>query len=331
MKKTLARAIVVALVFTMGLTHTVSARGVAPKISNVCINRTTGVLRSLRTSPLKACENYEVKVRANKVCVNKVSGKLRHLASNVKQLCRSGEVKLIWNQSIAAIRASVANASPLTSPVASPIGSTPSAGSTTKTTVAPNAPTRTFAYKIGDVGPGGGLIFFVDALSQFDGFTYLEAAPEDVSIAAWSNNTVGCFDNFNVATSCQAGSIYEASQAASLRINAAKIGQGSLNTTLIKTRMSSGTPVDSAAFAAGVADAYVYGTTSDWFLPSINELGLMYANLKAKGLGNFQDISYWSSTEFGVNSAWYIYFPLGHYTDITKTFRFAVRPIRSFG
>jgi len=331
MKKTLARAFVVALVFTMGLTHTVSARGVAPKINNVCINRTTGILRSLRTSQLKSCEFNEVKVRANKVCVNKVSGKLRHLASNVKQVCRIGEVKLIWNQSIAAIRASVANASPLTSPATSLNGSTPSAGSTTQTTVVANPPTRTFAYKVGDVGPGGGLIFFVDALSQFDGFTYLEAAPVDISTVAWANNTVGCFDNFNVATLCREASVYEASQAASLRINAATIGQGSVNTTLIKTRMASGTPVDSSAFAAGLADAYVYGTTSDWYLPSINELGQMYSNLKVKGLGSFQNTYYWSSTEFGTGSAWFILFDGGNFSNTAKSFPFSVRPIRSFG
>ena len=337
MKKTLARAFAVTLVFTMGLTHAVSATGVAPVINNVCINRTTGILRTLRTSPLKSCEFNEVKVRANKVCVNKVSGRLRHLASNVKQVCRQGEIKLIWNPSIAAIRASVTNASPLTSPATSPIGSTtspigstPSAGSTTQTTVVANPPTRTFAYKVGDVGPGGGLIF-VDALSQFDGFTYLEAAPVDLPAAAWATNSVGCFDGTDAATSCLDASVYQVSQANSSRINAAKIGQGSVNTALIRTRLLAGGPVDNTTFAAGLADAYVYGAVTDWYLPSINELGLMHANLKAKGLGNFQDISYWSSTEFGTNSAWYIYFPLGHYTEITKSFRFAVRPIRSFG
>ena len=327
MSKTLLRAIVLVLISTFGFTQTVSASSNVPVINNVCINRTTGILRSLRTTPVKACETNEVKVRANKVCVNKSSGKLRHLATNVRQICRRGEIKLVWNQSIAAFVRTSAPASPITSPTQS----TTSAGLLTQTNVATTIAARTFPYKVGDVGPGGGLIFFVDTLSQFDGFTYLEAAPTDISATAWASSTAGCFDSSNAATSCLVGSIYTATQADSSRIDAAKIGQGSSNTALIKTRNSSGSLVDTAGFASGTADAYVYGTTSDWYLPSINELGLMHTNLKARGLGNFQDTYYWSSTEFGSSSAWYILFGPGYFNNISKSFSFLTRPIRSFG
>ena len=44
-------------------------------------------------------------------------------------------------------------------------------------------------YKIGDRGPGGGFIFFVDLYDQYPGFTYLEAAPNDIAAVAWCNNT----------------------------------------------------------------------------------------------------------------------------------------------
>ena len=327
MSKTLLRAIVLVLISTFGFTQTVSAKSNVPVINNVCINRTTGILRSLRTTPVKACGINEVKVRANKVCVNKSSGKLRHLATNVRQVCRRGEIKLVWNQSIAAFVTTAIPASPITTP---PQSTTP-AGSLTPTNVATTIAARTFPYKVGDVGPGGGLIFFVDTLSQFDGFTYLEAAPTDISATAWASSTAGCFDSSNAATSCLVGSVYTASQADSSRIDAAKIGQGSSNTALIKTRNSSGSFVDTTGFAAGSADAYVYGTTSDWYLPSINELGLMHSNLKARGLGNFQDTYYWSSTEFGSSSAWYILFGPGYFNNISKSFSFLIRPIRSFG
>ena len=336
MSKALTRAILLALALSLGCTQTVSASGLAPvinpvinpAINNVCINQSTGVLRSLRTSPIKACATNEVRVRANKVCVNKLSGKLRHLATNAKQICRRGEVKLVWNQSIAAYVTTVANAPTPTSRLTTPLLTATSPGASTPANVA----TRTFAYKVGDVGPGGGLIFFVDVQSQFDGFTYLEAAPVDLPKTAWANTSVGCFGSFNISTSCLDASIYQESQADSSRISAAKIGQGSVNTALIRTRISSGVPIDNTGFAAGIADAYVYGPTTDWYLPSINELGLMHTNLKAKGLGNFQDTYYWSSTEFGTGLAWYILFGPGNFSNTEKSSSFlTVRPIRSFG
>ena len=45
------------------------------------------------------------------------------------------------------------------------------------------------AHKIGSNGPGGGFIFFVDLYDQYPGFTYLEAAPNDIAAVAWCNNT----------------------------------------------------------------------------------------------------------------------------------------------
>jgi len=339
----LSRAILLALALTMtmtlGCTQTVLARNVAPVINpvinNVCINQTTGMLRSLRNTPVKTCASGEVRVRANKVCVNKLSGKLRHLATNVKQICRRGEVKLVWNQSIAAYVTTATSPSTITSTITSPAAPSLSAPlrpttSTGATTPASTA-TRTFSYKIGDVGPGGGLIFFVDTLSQFDGFTYLEAAPVDLPATAWATNSVGCFDISNAASSCLDASVYQAALADSSRINAAKLGQGSVNTALIGTRLLAGGPVDNTKFAAGLADAYVYGSTTDWYLPSINELGLMNTNLRAKGLGNFRDSYYWSSTEFGTGSAWYILIGDGYFSNGLKSYSFlTVRPIRSF-
>jgi hypothetical protein len=47
---------------------------------------------------------------------------------------------------------------------------------------------------------------------------------------------------------------------------------------------------------------------TDWFLPSINDLSLMYQNLHRKGLGGFSYTYYWSSTAYSTQYAWYFDF-----------------------
>jgi hypothetical protein len=43
---------------------------------------------------------------------------------------------------------------------------------------------------------------------------------------------------------------------------------------------------------------------SDWFFPSKEELNAMYEQLHKKGLGGFDDIYYWGSSEHNGNYAW---------------------------
>lgn len=210
---------------------------------------------------------------------------IRVIDTAVTTACRSGEKKISWNKQgpkgPAGLTGAMGPAGAQGLPGATgavgpagPIGATGPAGSL-----------GSFAHKIGDVGPGGGFIFFVNHFDQYPGFTYLEAAPTDAStlfatVFEWCNLTT---------TSIPA--------AAGWAANA--VGRGQANTTAMLGVCASG--------AANAADAYVApNTTDDWFLPSEGELMLMYTNLRQAGVGGgaFGNGYYWSSTElFVVNAA----------------------------
>ena len=156
-------------------------------------------------------------------------------------------------------------------------------------------------YKIGSRGPGGGWIFYVDLYDQYPRFTYLEAAPTDIDSLPWCNNS----------TSIPAVAGW-ASKA---------VGKGQANTTAMLGVCSSG--------AANAADLYLT-TKSDWFLPSLGELQLMYDNLLQAGVGDFTGNYYWSSTENYGYYAWIQTFITGDQSYYNKSGKIAVRPVRAF-
>ena len=104
------------------------------------------------------------------------------------------------------------------------------------------------------------------------------------------------------------------------------IGTGNQNTIDIVAGCST------VNIAASVCANLVLNGYSDWFLPSKNELLLMYTNLKANNLGSFTSSFYWSSSEYDATHAWYCNFGWGAigYNEITKDPICAVRPARSF-
>ena len=59
-----------------------------------------------------------------------------------------------------------------------------------------------------------------------------------------------------------------------------------------------------AEYAAKKCLDYSYGGYDDWFLPSKDEVNLMYQNLHKRGLGSFANSDYWSSSENGDYYAW---------------------------
>jgi hypothetical protein len=170
------------------------------------------------------------------------------------------------------------------------------------------APATSCTYKIGDIGPGGGTIFFVDYYDQYVGWNYLEAAP----------------------TSCESSSRKWSS--ANTDVTAARgwaaraVGAGQANTAAIKAVF---TAEDSTNNAAHFATSCLAGDKSDWFLGSLGEMKLMYDNLQ--GVGGFvQAANYWSSTEFDTSYAWRQYFYNGYQDANSKDTTYYVRPVRAF-
>ena len=149
--------------------------------------------------------------------------------------------------------------------------------------------TSLFTYKVGDTGPGGGIIFFVDRFNEYPDFTYLEAIPPSEVIAAGSGwSQWSPIDYTSTAVS-----------GADLR----KLGGGHQNTIDI---CAQGTNLSQPA--AGVCSTIEYGGQTDWYLGSVSELSLIY-NVCFFQLGiNYPIATYWSSSEYSATHAWTIEF-----------------------
>lgn len=184
--------------------------------------------------------------------------------------------------------------------------------------------TQNTDYKLRDIGPAGGLIFYVNPDYEKDGWRYLEAAPYDQSPAAW-----GC-------------------EGAPLGANGTSIGNGSQNTNIIMA--GCGTVGTAAEICANLN----IGGFSDWFLPSRDELELMCWNLRGKrhsshpeyvtidnpdvpnatgvGLGGFVVLSqYWSSSEVNSVDSTILYFSDGFNIPAGKSNSgYHIRAIRAF-
>jgi hypothetical protein len=164
-------------------------------------------------------------------------------------------------------------------------------------------PTTIKAYQIGDTGPTGGIIFF-DRGFTGDGWQYLEAAPAGSEFTAqW-----GAYQK-DVANTMTA------------------VNFGKQNTKLIIDRLKALGETYRAAQICATLDINGY---KDWFLPSKDELNLMYKNLKQKGLGGFSNDWYWSSSQGNNNLALAQRFSDGEQSNNSKSSMYLVRAVRAF-
>jgi hypothetical protein len=161
---------------------------------------------------------------------------------------------------------------------------------------------------VGDTGPGGGIVFY-DAGSVQSWGRYLEAAPVGDEVQrTWATG-----GNQNAAVSGADGTA---------------IGTGEQNTADIVAQSGNVAATSAAVYCSEL----VSGGQSDWFLPSKDELNLMYTNLHSAStpLGGFSTGAYWSSSEYVVNDAWLQVFFNGDRVYNFKYGTLYVRPVRAF-
>ena len=144
----------------------------------------------------------------------------------------------------------------------------------------------------------GGIIFYVDNTGQHG----LISATQDLGIGSpW-----GC-------------------EGTSINGTSLVVGTGLFNTEAIVVGCSA---TNTAAYLTYNLD---YNGYTDWYLPSRDELSLMYTNLYQAGLGSFNLATYWSSTEANNSTAWIKSFVTGNNSSNFKnTATYRVRPIRAF-
>jgi hypothetical protein len=169
-------------------------------------------------------------------------------------------------------------------------------------TITGNGGGGTSTYKVGDRGPGGGIVFF-DRGVFVDGWRYLEAAPNDIGPAQW-------------------GTAWQEVSGTST-----ETGKGKANTQAIINRLGQ---LGETGKAAQLCEALNINGHSDWFLPSKDELNLMYVNLKQKGLGDFQNAYYWSSSQGDVYHVRIQLFDNGLQASSPKNYSNSVRAVRAF-
>lgn len=117
----------------------------------------------------------------------------------------------------------------------------------------------------------GGIIFYLDKTGEHG----LVVSAKDISTSAkW-----GYLDS-------------------AVNANAKAVGSGRLNSSKICDL------IIEPGIAARLCTSFESGKFKNWYLPSLDELNLIYTNLKLQNLGDLSNAMYWCSSETDFNNAW---------------------------
>ncbi|MDD3997292.1 MAG: InlB B-repeat-containing protein, partial [Sphaerochaetaceae bacterium] len=176
------------------------------------------------------------------------------------------------------------------------------------------------------IGPAGGYVFY-DRGFELDGWQYLEAAP-----AGWSGPAEDSTYFFGYSRITWDSSNLLAGTVAA-------VGSGKPNTDALVAALGNAPYVQSGGnltatnYAAKICSNYSIQVDDvvfdDWFLPSKDELDLMYQNLYLKNLGGLSINLYWSSSEQSSENTWVRLLYDGSQFGNQRSSYLKVRPIRA--
>lgn len=184
--------------------------------------------------------------------------------------------------------------------------------------------------EVGDIGPAGGVVFYA-AMNRQRWGRYLEVSPREAEVIGWPWRKPG-YD----ATGDRVYADDKKGLARIKRVQAKAVGMGEANTKRVALHYGRG------RYAAWYAYSLEFNGYDDWFLPSADELDLMYNRLYAveTPLIGFAPTFYWTSSEYDLYNAWTQLFRSGQQFDREGWFTekdtglpnaMRVRPIRAFG
>ena len=165
------------------------------------------------------------------------------------------------------------------------------------------------ACNVGDIGPAGGRVFFVDTNDLYPGVDYLEAAPADLPAIKWC----------------------DADNALNYTWGAQNLGVGMYNMQGILATCNAG--------AAHSVAAHSVGGYTDWYLPTPMEMQNVVSTFNTyggqgavnQGVANLNTTTkYWTSYEPSVGYANVVNAADGVESGDPKTTIWNVRPVRAF-
>ena len=181
---------------------------------------------------------------------------------------------------------------------------------------------------VGDIGPGGGMVFYAGAPFTMAGATcntscrYLAWAP--VSWASTQSQN-GSFSQPGTSTADARVTLMPSNL---LVGTSTSFGSGLNNTMLMANAVGSGTSSNNGAKAA-LLYAGNDSSAGQWFLPSRDELVALYQS-PVRSRGNFQALNLWSSSEVSSVNNYQVSMDDGAVTAENRGIPKLFRPIRAF-